>query len=84
VATVVFHSIVWQYVEAPERERIHAALEEAGARSTPGAPLAWLRMEPAAGRHADGPRVDLRLWPGGTDRLVARAGYHGRPVRWLA
>ena len=28
-------------------------------------------------------RGRLRVWPGGEDSLVALAGYHGRPVRWL-
>jgi hypothetical protein len=78
--TVVFHSIVWQYVPAPEQERIRAAMTEAGARGGDDAPLAWLRME------SDGAdtRVDVTTWPGGQERLLARAGYHGRPVRWAA
>src|SRR4051794_3655809 len=32
VATVVFHSIVWQYIEEDERARIRAAIERAGDR----------------------------------------------------
>jgi hypothetical protein len=27
--------------------------------------------------------VRLQLWPGGKDRLLARAGFHGKPVQWL-
>ena len=32
-----------------------------------------------------GELADLRLtvWPGGEERLLAQAGYHGEPVRWL-
>jgi hypothetical protein len=32
-----------------------------------------------------GDEADVRLtrWPGGAERLVARAHYHGRPVKWL-
>lgn len=80
VATVVFHSIVWQYLDDEQRSRIQAALAEAGAKASEDAPLAWLRME------ADNEltRVDATLWPGGESRLIARAGYHGRPVHWLA
>jgi hypothetical protein len=74
VATVVFHSIVMQYLPTAERERFECALEAA-----PG-PLAWLRMEPASDTLTD---VRLKLWPGGEDRLLARAGYHGDPVEWL-
>jgi hypothetical protein len=76
VATVVFHSIVMQYL--PERERLEfeRLVHEAGEAATEGAPLAWLRMEPAEERT----EVRLTCWPGGEDRLLARAGYHGDPV----
>jgi hypothetical protein len=77
--TVVYHSIFWQYLGDDERARIRSALAAAGAQATRSAPLAWLRME------ADGAtaRVDATLWPGSESRLLARVGYHGRPVRWL-
>lgn len=77
--TVVFHSIVWQYLPAADRQRITEALEGAGEAATADAPLAWLRMEAGEGVA----EVRLRLWPGGEDRLLATAGFHGRPVRWL-
>jgi hypothetical protein len=79
VATVVFHSIVIQYLDATSREGVLATIAAAGARATPQAPLAWLRMEPGG----DETEVRLTLWPGG-ERLLATAGFHGRPVRWLA
>lgn len=78
-ATVVAHSIVLQYLPPERRRRLRAAIESAGARATPRAPLAWLRMEPA-GDLAD---VRLTAWPGdGVDQLLGTAGYHGRPIRW--
>ena len=79
-ATVVFHSIVLQYLSEEERAAFHERLRDAGARATPAAPLAWLRMEPA-GEMAE---VRLTTWPGGEDRPLARAGYHGSPVELLA
>ena len=79
VATVVFQSLVLQYLDDEQRTRIRAAIEAAGAAATERAPLAWLRMEPG-GELAE---VRLRTWPGGEDALVARAGYHGRPVHWI-
>jgi hypothetical protein len=79
LATVVFHSIVIQYLPDDERARFEAALREAGDRSTEDAPLAWLRMEPAG----EAPDLRLTLWPGGEERLLAETGYHGDPVRWL-
>jgi hypothetical protein len=79
-ATVVYHSIFWQYLDDEERHRLTKVLADAGARATSEAPLAWLRME--AERELT--RLDATLWPGGESRLIARAGYHGRPVHWLA
>ena len=78
VATVVFHSIVLQYLPVDSRHRMRDALRAAGARATDAAPLAWLRMEPA------GESADLRLtwWPGGEEAVLATAGYHGGTIRW--
>lgn len=78
VATVVYHSIVWQYVDGPSRDRMRAALRLAGAAASADAPVAWLRLEPA------GPVADLRLtwWPGGEEQVLATSGYHGVPVYW--
>ena len=78
----MLHSIVWQYLSAADRERVRRTIEEAGSRATAGAPIAWLRFEPSPDRACA--EVRLRSWPGGEDRLLARAGYHGRPVQWLA
>lgn len=79
-ATVVFHSIVMQYVDEQEREGFAAAVREAGERATAEAPLAWLRMEPADLRMAD---LRLDVWPGADERVLARVGYHGDPVDWV-
>lgn len=79
IATVVFHSIVMQYLTEAGREHVRRALERAGESATVAAPLAWLRMEPG-GAFA---QVRLTIWPGGEERLLATAGYHGPPVRWL-
>ena len=79
VATVVFHSIVMQYLGEDERNRVQSLLKEAGDRADAHAPLAHLAMEPG-GEEA---HVRLTVWPGGEERLVATAGYHGPPVRWL-
>ena len=78
VATVVFHSIVLQYLPDKSRHRMRDALHAAGARATDAAPLSWLRMEPA------GESADLRItwWPGGEEAVLATAGYHGGAIRW--
>jgi hypothetical protein len=80
-ATVLFHSIVWQYLPRETRDRVAAAIARGGRRAAPDSPLAWLRMEPAADRaHAE---LRLTLRPGADERLLAHADYHGRWVRWL-
>jgi hypothetical protein len=79
MATVVYHSIVMQYLDERDRQRVIELLDSAGAAAPRNAPLAWLRMEPA-GDHAD---VHLTTWPGGNERLIARSGYHGTPVEWI-
>lgn len=78
-ATVVFHSIMWQYMSEAARGRVAGTLERTGALATSNAPLAWLRME-SGDEQAE---VRLTTWPGGDERLIATAGYHGRDVRWL-
>ncbi|HEX6238676.1 MAG TPA: DUF2332 domain-containing protein [Acidimicrobiales bacterium] len=78
VATVVVHSIVWQYVDRRARDRMRVALRRAGEAATARAPIAWLRMEPA------GQVADLRLtrWPGGREEVLGTAAYHGIPTWW--
>ena len=80
--SVLMHSVVWQYVAAAEQRAISQAVEAAGAAATRAAPLAWLRFEPPTPQQ----RVELRckLWPGGEDRLLARAHPHGSVIEWLA
>ena len=80
VATVVYHSIVLQYLPRASFDRMRAALHDAGRRATAEAPLHWLRMEPA-GTVAD---IRLQSWPHGEDRLLGTSGFHGPPVEWGA
>ncbi|MGI8775234.1 MAG: DUF2332 domain-containing protein [Actinomycetota bacterium] len=85
VATVVYHSVVLQYMPENERSAVLRLIAEAGESATAAAPFAWLRMEPPEGPSHDRRLADVRLtvWPEGEDRLVGRAGYHGAPIRWL-
>lgn len=79
---LVFHTIAWQYFPAAAQTRGEALLAAAGARATPDAPLARLAMEADDTPGSAG--VRLTLWPGGETRMLARAGFHGQFVRWLA
>ncbi len=78
--TVIFHTIVWQYLGAQEKQRLHEIIEAAGARATAAAPLAWLSLEHPAGVPA--PELRCRVWPGGATRLLGLAHPHGNWVDW--
>ena len=78
-ATMVYHSVVWQYLWTVDRARFERVMAVAGEAATHNKPLAWLRFEPAG----DVAEVRLQLWPGSKDRLLAQSGFHGKPVQWL-
>ena len=80
--TVVWQSVVHQYLEDAERAGIRSAFASAAA-----GPLAWLTLEPPR-RHDDAGGFELRCRErpesngSGEAPLIARAGYHGPPVVW--
>jgi hypothetical protein len=78
---VLAHTIMWQYLPEATRAAIQASLDEAGRKATPRTPLAWLRMEADGTRGTAG--VRLTIWPGGAEREIARADFHGRFVEWM-
>lgn len=83
VATVVWHSVVWQYLDPAERAALTDRLQEAAQRATVEAPLAHLSLEPE--RVGDGDfrfTIALTTWPGGGRRVLGTARGHGPPVRW--
>jgi hypothetical protein len=79
VATVVYHSVFMQYVDAAGRRRISSAIETAASRASREGPLAYLRLEP--GKQSF--EVRLTMWPDGKDELLALSRAHGTGVRWL-
>jgi hypothetical protein len=81
--TVVWHSVVRQYVDPPDWRRVGVILAEAGAAATSSAPLAHLAFEPDIAQ--DGTYtfpVRLTLWPGGARSTLGAAAPHGIPTRW--
>jgi hypothetical protein len=74
VATVVFHSVFIQYVAEIERHRMLNVIEEAQSRSTPQAPVYYLRMEPGDAT------FEIRL----DDEVLGVSQAHGTGVVWLA
>ena len=80
--TVIWQSLVDQYLDDDERAALRSTFESAGA-----APLAWLTLEPpAVADGSDSFELRCRERPEGNGRgeprLLARAGYHGPPVVW--
>lgn len=70
---VVYHSVVMQYLSDEARAAFDAVVAEQEV------PRAWLRFEP----EDDDWLVRLTTWPGGEERLLARAHPHGYGVEWL-
>lgn len=79
---LIYHTIAWQYFPARAQAEGTALIEAAGARATPGKPLAWLGFE--ADGAGDGAAITLRVWPGNLRVDLGRADFHGRWVRWSA
>lgn len=77
-ATVLYHSVMWQYMPPDTQAAIQASLEETGDRATSAAPLAWLRLEPLAS--ASGFELCMTLWPGAREFQLAVAHPHGSSV----
>ncbi len=80
-ATVLFHSVFWQYMPAESQAALTAVIEARGGRAGASAPFAWLRMEPAPANLA-AMEVRLTLWPGGEERVLASVHPHGAWVEW--
>ena len=81
VTRVVLHTIVWDYIPAPAKARIEAALSAAGAAATPQSPFARVRVESDETRGSA--RIDLTVWPGRETVTLGRGDYHGRWAEWV-
>jgi hypothetical protein len=82
--TVLWHSIMWQYLSADDQAAVRAAIEALGANARTDAPFAHLALEPQR-RTPDAPvefAVRARCWPGGADTVLAVCSPHGPPVTW--
>lgn len=81
-ATVLFHSVFWQYMPAASQAALAQTIDRLGLAATDAAPFAWLRMEPQPANLAV-MEIRLTLWPGGEDRLLATCHPHGAWVEWV-
>ncbi len=83
--TVLWHSVMWQYVPPAQQERVTARLEELGRAASEDAPLAHLYAEPVRRTAADHHRfwVCAHTWPGSGEReFLGQMAAHGLPVVW--
>ena len=82
--TVLWHSVMWQYLDRAEQEAVTSRIQALGARATGEAPFAHLFLEPTR-RTPDGPHdflVVLELWPTGDRRILGSTVGHGVPTTW--
>ena len=82
--TVLWHSVMWQYLPAEEQQRVDRGIAALGARGTAEAPFAHLFLEPTRRedhRHHEF-LVVLTTWPHGVRRVLGVAAAHGVPVTW--
>lgn len=80
-ATVIYHSVFWQYMPPASQVELRQAIEHHGSLATAEAPMAWLRMEPPPEDMA-AMQIRLTVWPGGEERILAVVHPHGAFVRW--
>lgn len=82
--TVLWHSVLWQYLDAAEQERVAARIAELGASADGEMPFAHLFLEPTrrAPGHDHEFLVVLELWPAGTRTVLATSSGHGLPTAW--
>jgi hypothetical protein len=83
-ATVLWHSVMWQYLSTEERHAVEARIAALGEQASADRPFAHLLLEPL--RRTPGSQhqflVVLQSWPGGQRRILGRSRGHGLPTTW--
>jgi len=79
--TVLWHSIMWQYLTIAQQIELNEAIAHLGASATPEARFAHVYLELISGT-ADTP-VELVTRPGEIKRQLGTAPPHGIPVTWV-
>jgi len=80
--TVLWHSIMAQYLDEAETEAIAAGVAAIAATASESARFAHVSLELVRGTR-DTP-VQVASWPGGVRRVLGTAPPHGVPVTWTA
>ncbi len=83
-ATVLYHSIVWPYLNVSQRFAIESAFAQAGEDVRPDAPLVWLKMD---GRELGTiAQLSYRIWTGengpqGEEVIIGPCHPHGQDLQ---
>jgi hypothetical protein len=83
--TVLWHSVMWQYVPRDQQERVVERLASLGGTTSSEAPFVHLFAEPTRRTPDDEHRfwVCAEAWPGDGEReFLGRMAPHGVPVTW--
>jgi hypothetical protein len=80
--TVLWHSIVRQYLDDEQRAAVAERIAALGAAATPSARFAHVALEPHRQTANGECQVTLASWPGGEQRILGSAPPHGLPVTW--
>ena len=80
--TVLWHSVMWQYLSKDEQARARAAIDAVGETAPAEAPFAHLFLEPTrrTPESAHEFLVVLETWPGGERIILGTAAPHGLPT----
>ena len=82
--TVLWHSVMWQYLTIDDQAAIEQLLVHLGEAATERAPVAHLCLEPMRRCPDAEPEflVVLHTWPGPGRRVLGTAAPHGMPTVW--
>lgn len=77
--TVLMQSVVMEYLDEAQQDRLHSAVAAVGAAADENGPLAWVALEPVSLTRRHGLKVTM--WPDGTTQTPVTSGSLGRDVR---
>jgi hypothetical protein len=77
--TVIWQTVVLDYLPRPRRQLVRDAIAEAGAQGS----LAFIETAPSNDANHTYLGLNQQIWPGGEVRQVAHADVHGAWIDWL-
>lgn len=80
--TVVWHSVMWQYLSTDEQDAVASRTSELGAGASASRRLAHIAVEPLQRDPSPVHGVRLQVWPGGEERRLGTTVPHGIPTTW--